>query len=233
MSNAWDRPLESGLRDDFDATIVRSTFGTDARYQAGAVVLLKWDLAGVAEDGPFEDTVLITLGSNWTTLDGGATITHESGKDRYFGAQSHYGKIIERCKEIGVGEALGARGNPFQAKVWEGLNFHFIRESINYGGEIGSREKVMPTVFNGEGAAAPVAAPVAPVASNVTNIAAAPAAASTNGAVIRAKLTAAAKQAADFSSFLDAAMEIPGVAEDDAIVAEVIDEAAFYASARG
>ena len=232
----WDRPLESGLRDDYNGTILKSYFGTDARYQNGQVVLLKWDIAGQTDDGPFEDTVLISIGANWSTLDGGATIVHDSGKDRYFTGGSHYGKVIARVTGkpedggLDQGELLASRGNPFQAKVWEGLKFHFTRESFNYGGEIGTKEKLMPTAFLGaEGGDAPAAttAPAAPAAVSTGN--------PTNGAtpepVLRAKLTAAAKSSADFAGFLDAAMAVEGVLDNDALMAEVVDEAQFYASA--
>lgn len=234
MSDAWDKPLETGLRDDYDGTVVNAFFGTDERYNNGETMLLKWEVHGLDEDGvAYEETQLITVGKGWETVDGGQTVRHESGKDRMFNNNSHLGKIIERCtKELGIGDVLRSKGSPYDAKVWVGLSFHFNREEQRYSGssEVKDTTKLMPTKYLGENAidlgGATQATP-SPVGDQ--------AAASSNGneQVLRAKLTAAAKSSGTHQEFLDKAIEIDGVVANESLLAEIMDEAQFYTTARG
>lgn len=242
----WGSDLETGLRDDFDAAIVNSYFGTDARYNNGETMLLKWEITGLDNEGiAFEDTLLITVGKGWESTDGGQTIRHESGNPKkFFNANSHYGAILDRTiKGLQIGNVLEGRGTPFQASVWTGLNFHFKRESKDYtiDGEAKVSNKVMPTAFNGEGAvpaAAPAAAAAPATAPTPAPAAATPAAAPTAPAAdpsevgVRALLKAAAITSATHAEFVDKALAIDGVVTNEGLMSEIVNEADFFAKAK-
>lgn len=257
MSNAdlWGRQLETGLRDDFDATVVDSRFGTDSRFQNGEQMLLIWTLNGTDADGaPFEDEHFIGVGKAWVTHDGGRSITHESGKDRFFNQNSIYGTIIGRAvSEFGMKDLLTARGGPMEASVWKGLRFHFKSEEKDYGGDIGKKSRVLPNKFLGEdggspgqssgstasvvsGAEAPVA-PSAPLQDPVTSpVQAAPVVGNGSGSGqgdgLRDQVLALARSLPTHSEFQDAAMELPGILDRQDLVEEIVQPEKLYVPAR-
>lgn len=230
----WGDQFETGLRDNFEATIVSSRWGKDARYQGGEPTLLIWKLNGIDSDGiAFEEDLLITIGKGWTTFDG-LTLSHESGNpDKNFNKSSHIAKLIDRvCTWPDAREVLASRSpSVLQAGVWEGFRFRFAQEQQNYGAGIEPSNKLLPTEFLGVVGAAPAAA-AAPVAQApaAQTVAPAPAAApATNGApagnvAIRAQVVAAAGAAATFAEFLEVAMALDGIMTDP-IMAEVANEA--------
>lgn len=233
LDESWE--TETGLLDDYVGTITRSWFATDARYQDGNVILLHWEIATTDPDHP-EVTEKFPVGSGWDSADGGATVAHEKGRQK-FNVQSIYGKIVDRVTKADgvlhdVFPVMKQRGRPTQANIWEGLTFRFKREEFNYGGEIGTRSRVMPVAFQGEGAQAPIPGATAAAAPAA---APAPAAAAVEvDPVAEARLRAAAKEAGSHQAFLDAALEIDGVATNDALMASLVDDtsAGFYATAR-
>lgn len=141
---------------------------------------------------------------------------------------------------------------PRSAALWKGTKWHWIAVEKDY--DFPDKEKpgervtgksitVKPTAFLGvvgdaaaggtatsTGVPAASSTPGVPAASS-TPAATAPSAASTTEvpADLLGPLTAAAKAAPDFNSFIDAAMEISGVPENGDVMGKVADEA-FYAS---
>lgn len=239
VDEAWD--TETGLLDDYVGTVKRSWFATDARYMDGNVILLHWEIATTDPEHP-EVTEKFPVGSGWDSSDGGATVVHEKGKQK-FNVQSIYGKIVKQVTaDDGTLHAvlpfLKKRGRPTQANVWEGLTFHFKAQDFNYGGDIGTKTRVMPQEFLGEGAqpeipgtngtAAPGthATPAAAPAAETATVDADP--------VVVARLRKAATEATDHQAFLDAAMEIDGVTTNDALMASLVDDSpsGFFATAR-
>jgi hypothetical protein len=232
LDESWE--TETGLLDNYDGTIQRAWFATDARYNDGNSIMLHWEIATNDPEVP-ETVEKFPIGGGWDSPDGGASVTHEKGKQK-FNENSIYGKIVKRTTQPDGAlhdafPALKAKGRPTVAAVWEGLTFHFEREEFDYGSEIGKRSRTMPVKFLGENAQAALA-------TETVTTAAAPAAApaSSNGVdpVVAAKLRNAAKESDTHTAFLDAAMAIDGVTTDDTLLAQVVDDsdAGFYATAR-
>lgn len=215
---------ETGLLDDYDFVIEHAQFATDARYNDGATLLLQLEGTATTEDGETIEghTVMVPCGSGWESRDGGATAVHPAGKTK-FNRSSFLGKIVDRCiKDFGIADVLMPRGEPTQAKTWEGLAFHFQRETISFGSGVGDKEREMPSAFLG--ADGQVKATTA-AGSNGGGAAA-------NPAVIEAKIKALAKAAANYTAFVDAVIEqYPEVVDDDALMARVVDDAGIWAEA--
>jgi hypothetical protein len=222
----------TGLLDDFEYSITDAWFARSAEIKNGEqlVLFLKGDTDNDAEP---EFEAHITCGPGWDTHDGGKSASHESRKERGFNKQTNYGQFIDRIVELGLADVLQARGKATEAKVWVGLKFHMKQKEFKtqIKGEDITYYRLLPEAFLGEVAegakSGEVAAPVATGAA--TNGAA------SNGAgakVLLAKLKAEAKKHDTHEAFVDAAMEIPGVTDDDDLLNQVIDEAAIYAMAR-
>ena len=148
--------LDSGLPDDVDITISKSVFGYLDTYQNGEVALLIWDVD--SPDADFEYPIIWPCGSGWEVKERGKRVEHP--KRSRFVETSTIGRLIKRCKELGIEDTLRARGNPRDASIWEGLTFHVKRErtEIPGGKERGLPEfqdHLMPTEFVESEAPAP------------------------------------------------------------------------------
>lgn len=217
----WDREFETGLRDNYVGTIVTSRWGRDARYDNGNTTVLVWTVTGTDDEGlAFEDQLLISCGKGWES-DDGVHLYHQSGKDKYFNQTSHVARVIKRAMELpGAGEVIKSRGEPMDATVWENLTFRLARESINYGGEIGGKDKVLPQEFVGvAGTTTP-----APVTTAAPTPAAPTPAATTNGA-LALQVRATAVAASSYQEFVDKAISLDGVMGDATLMASIADEA--------
>ena len=138
---------DSGLPSNFDGTIIAAEFTTDEKYtsQDGSpMTVLRLEFDHAAESSP----VLLSLGAGWEIADRGKRAVHANRNK--FVATSRIGRWIDRCvKQLGMFETLVARGAPTMAETWEGLRFHFERETVDYGAGIGEKEMLMPTAFLG------------------------------------------------------------------------------------
>lgn len=209
VTNSWDNE-ETGLLDDYTGTIVEAWFGVDANYNPDATLLFwKFKVDDPPSDLPDgETTERFPVGKGWQSFDGGDTIEDPERPGRVtLHAQSTYRRVIRTClEEFGMGTILENRGSALNASVWQGLKFHMARKEFDYGGEIGKKSRVYPAEFLGvEGEAAPAAAPA------------------TNGSAavdeeLLAELKRVRADASDFPSFVDAAMELPGVVSNGNLV---------------
>lgn len=227
-TNPWSTDFETGLLDDFDFTIVRSFFAPDAKYNNGETLLLQWEGKTDNIDQP-ETHVWFPLGKGWVSKDGGKTIVHESGKaDKYFVKTSLMAKLIERCvNDFGIGEILASRGGPFEAAPWQGLTFHMKSETITFGAGISDQTKVFPQRFVGAAAEAPVAAN--PAAAALAKAAAAKVEKPLREQVLDVMRPHKANN--DFVSAQSAALGVPGVTDDEELVAQLLDESGLFAEA--
>lgn len=236
--------FETGLLDDFDFTIERAWFAVDSRYNNGETVLLQWE--GKTDDADTPEThVWFPLGKGWSSEDGGKTIVHDSGKpDKYFVKTSLMAKLIARVvDDFGLGDLLETRGDPFTASVWPGLTFHMKSETIDFGGGgIEARPKVFPQKFVGvvdeAGTKPKAAAKPAAKSGGASALLAAAAAKKAAASAAPLSLTDQVKAAMaphkandDFASAQQAALELPGVAEDEEIINRLLDdgEGSIYA----
>ena len=160
---AWDAPTEDGVYGPdtpWRGTVKSAEFKTDPRYNNGETLLLEWVTETDSDDPEFEEfTVTFPCGNNWETNDGGATAERVDGKRPKFNSNSGYGRVLNRVTGRdadladnfkGILDVLENRGEPTNAKIWEGLTFVFDEESKDFGGEIGVKTRLMPVEFAGE-----------------------------------------------------------------------------------
>lgn len=213
----WETVESTGLLDDCDITITKAEFNYDAQYDNGETLIMIME--GTSNHEAYEDfTQFFSIGAGWDTEDNGATVV---GKDA-FNSNSQYARFFLAAIDL-AGDALTGRGFPDNASIWTGLKFHVNRATVDYGGEIGEKQVLLPTAFLGVDsgkaeAPAPAATPEPTGASNGTN------------AALRAKLMATAMASSDHDAFLETVMEkYPEVQEDDDLFAAIVDETGFYA----
>ncbi|MFA5637208.1 MAG: hypothetical protein WC977_15030 [Anaerovoracaceae bacterium] len=231
---------DSGLPSNFDGTIIAAEFTTDEKYtsQDGSpMTVLRLEFDHAAESSP----VLLSLGAGWEIADRGKRAVHANRNK--FVATSRIGRWIDRCvKQLGMFETLVARGAPTVAATWEGLRFHFERETIDYGAGIGEKEMLMPTAFlgvvDGKGnvSGGTVAAKVAddddfadePVATTAADDASDTDTDASNPLAgippkVRLELKKMAKQASDSDEFQALAMDANGASEE--LINRILDDA--------
>lgn len=229
---AWD--TDSGLLDNYVLTITNAYFAPNEQYNGGQTTVLHVEGTTDDPDTPvLTRPELLTIGDGWVSYDGGKTVQNTKGRTQFV-RNSAVGMWIERFKELdGAIAALKARGKlETESAAWIGLKVRLKREKIDYGGEIGTREKLLPVEFLGfvEGQAqaqaqAPVAVPV--------NTTPAPTNGHANGAGdLNATLADLARASDSHASFITQAMNIPQVATDPHLVARVVDASGIFAEAR-
>lgn len=113
----------TGLKDDFDGTIVDEVFTPDPQSGNWKVTLMTVDDAG--EEWP----VNYWLGNEWESFDGGETVKHPKGERQLFSNQSQYSDFIVHAMEAGARDVMYARlkdgMGPRVAANWHGMKFHW------------------------------------------------------------------------------------------------------------
>lgn len=158
----WETDDSSGFLTNFIGKVIDPYFNEDANYKEGALlaywecqvleILQEWegDLPRNDDDDPTV-TPSWACGTGWET-DDNDTATHP--KREQFHASSLYGRIIDVitgkvanygpqasrtdgqelvCDFDGLIDVLTERGDPRDAKVWEGLIFEFAELMIDFG----------------------------------------------------------------------------------------------------
>jgi len=116
---------ELGCRDDFDATIIKSSFGFEKENihnDIPSLIFTLEDKDGVASQ------VAFNTGSGWQIVDDGRQIEHKFRKNVVRG--SMYGFFQERVL-VGLRVDMRGRGIPTEADTWTGLMFHWKIEEIS------------------------------------------------------------------------------------------------------
>jgi hypothetical protein len=255
LSDTFDPFAPStGLPDDFDAVIKSAWFEFDPEFNNGQTLVLKMELETSDEDFGDHGTgeLLLSCGKGWETPDRGATAVRDDGNERkgFHQSTAYFLWIDGAIKCDGAEKVLrtAERGDPRKAAMWIGTAWHVNRKQIDYKGDIGVKDKLVPTRFLGEatalaqvvagnnatggsnagGGGAPtkkVAGPVAKAAKK-----AAPTQPATTGtgidAELRTQLRALADGAETHDQFVEQAFELAAVSEDDAVQQAVLDTAA-------
>lgn len=222
---------ETGLIDDFDATVTSAFFTTDAAYNDGETLLLKLECETDNPEAP-ETVLQYSCGAGWEAADNGKKAVREDGKRRRFNQQSGIWKLVEAAMNAGAGDALRTRGTPMEASMWVGLKFHIKRVEMGEGQYKTTRP--MPVQFLGEAGEGSKGSQAGPSPATATTPAAADPV--TNGAgmskVLEAKLKKLARDCADHESFIVAAFDLDGVDGNADAERAVVDEA-FFNAAKG
>lgn len=147
--------LSSGLMDDIDLTFEEATFGFDPAYNDAETCVLKVTVSSDDPDFDEENNVLLyPCGGFEPTDKTGRHAQHESGKPKPFNKNSGIGLLIGAMMDTDAADVLQARWkeddlSPFDAELYEGLSFHMKQKTINYGGEIGEKDRLLPEEFLG------------------------------------------------------------------------------------
>lgn len=267
MSNDNFDPFapSTGLPDDFDAVVKAAWFEFDPEFNNGQSLVLKLTLQTDAEDfgndGNGTGDLLLSTGKGWTTNDRGETAVREDGKgNKGFHQSTAYHLWIDGAIKCDGAEKVlrsAERGDPRKASMWVGTAWHINRKTISYGGEIGDKDKLVPTKFlgtandlreiqagGGASSGSPASGPAAAqkpaaVAKKVPGVVkkAAPSGVATTAtgvdAELRAQLKAIALGAESHEQFVEQAFELAAVSEDDAAQQAVMDggEGSIWAEA--
>ena len=223
QENAWE--TETGLPNDIDAWMSDCKFGMKDDYAKaitdigaeGSGLMFMFDL--MDEKGEIQGSQGYSIGTGWIVSDDGLSISHP--KRHNVVGSSMYGTLQNRVvKELGVD--MASRGSPLEAKVWEGLGFHWLQQPHS---TVSGEEKMglMPITVLDAKAGAPATTPAAgesvadKVAAAKAKLAAGKAGAGTADLVALAK----ANELADFQA---KALEMADVASNDELMASVLDD---------
>lgn len=232
QKHALDDQFESGLPDDFDGKVTDVTFMYHDKYMNGEVAVAQLTIASDELDEPIE--VLYPCGKGWEPSRDGSTLKHESGKPKRLNRQSALSLLAYHAYDAGFTSVSG--DNILVADTLRGLTFHWNRIAFNYGGEIGQRERLLPTklIDGGDKKAGKAGKAGKAASSSGEGKASTKAAAGKNDGVdeaIRAALTEAAQGADTYDAFVEAAFAIDGV-DGNGAAERLVANKAWYAEAR-
>jgi hypothetical protein len=230
--------FSSGLIDDCDITIREAYFAFDPNYQQGEALVLKMEVDTDDDDEP-KSTLMFPCGKGWEPKDKGARAGREDGRQKPFNKSSGIALLCAAAIETGAGDIIKDRGDPMQANIWEGLSFHMKRRRIDYGGEIGEIERLLPTEFHGDkskgaktgGGSKPAASAASTTKEDTPADEPAADVPALKGA-LKVKLMKLAKECDDHDTFLEKAYETEGVDGNPAAEAAVESPDGLYAEAR-
>jgi hypothetical protein len=224
----WNK-LETGLPDNFTATITNPEFTTAPEVNDGDVPFMQFSLIGTDEDGePYEGDARLKAGKGWDIEDNGRSVVRSDGKSKSFHENSGLGTAMRLLRDSGVDFSALVREKkmiPTEVGFWEGMTFLWKRHEDDFGGEIGVVARLMPVelVAGSEGKAggAAKAAPAKAAAKK------APAkAAKDEGGVsaeLRQRIYDIAYAAADHPSYVEQCVVEIDEASSDAAVLELIE----------
>lgn len=118
----------TGLKDDYDGTIVDAFFG---KPQSGGDNLMAF-LKVTADDGD-EVELRYGLGADWESYDAGKTVEHP--RDKYFNNRTAWAKFFTTAMKVGAKDEIGRRREglefrgPKDSRLFLGMRFHFNVET--------------------------------------------------------------------------------------------------------
>lgn len=142
--DGWE--LDKGVFRDFEGVIEDAYFAVDNSYGNGTLCLQLF-FTGPDFDKP--NRILLSCGKDWTAADAnGEEAEHATRKA--FADNSGAGLFVKHLVGLpGVREKMAKRGNQRQAKTYRGLKLHMSTIEVDYKGEIGVKEKLVPVAFLG------------------------------------------------------------------------------------
>lgn len=235
--SSWE--TSSGRPTDYTGTVEEMIFGYDSRIKGGEELIGIFKIK--PDDGDDVETdeegyvvENFTLGKGWKSLDGGET----AEGNKKFNKNTMYGRLIDHCiKELGsVDNAIAFfDGDTTEAKIWVGTHATWSEVDFPYPdkdnpGEMKHFTMNLPHEITKAGAGAGSGTAAKKAASGAAKKATGKA---SNGAGdIEGRLRKLAAAFDDHGDWLEQAMKIDGVADDDTWVAKLGDED-YYASLKG
>jgi hypothetical protein len=222
---------EGGYLDDEVVTVVDAYFAPDAKY-ASDQLCLQLFLRRDEADGDNEPVrQLFSLGNGWSSENNGASVTRVEGKKKVFHKTSSMGLFLGGLNATGAAKAmLGDGKSPFDANSYLGLQIRLGTVEVDYKGEIGKKQKLIPVEFlgfvdvdgDGQSGTVTAGAKAEPKAKGIVDM----------PDEVRVKLTELAKAAGTHAEFVEKALDVDGVQGNPALEAAVMKPAAFYASVK-
>lgn len=219
MSNEeWDEwGLSSGLPlADAEVTVTAMEFGFNNDIAAGRTFA---NFTFTTDEDGEEHEQSFSTGDGWEAKNKGAELGTENGKPRKLSNKSNYGLLVQSALEaVGGPEAMSKLGPGFRfASTWIGTKWRTGTvevESTKPGeSEAKKRDRIIFVEFLGRDGDAPAAAPAAAKGKAKATTAATP----DVDPELWATLIGLAKEADDHDAFMDAALELDGVAGNKAI----------------
>lgn len=220
-NDAWG--TSSGFRSDYNLTVTNSYWTPPTDKNTSWALI--WD--GVDEDGDeVEGGVRLNAGEKWGSFDGGETVDHEEGnetkggKPRQFHTNSGVGKLINTFIDQVDEETLEQLESPRDARVWIGSTWYMEEIDNSFTnrktGEEVKMTKVMPTKLISFGGVTPIGTSVDKTGDK-----------SSFDPQMVDKLREVAMGSADHGVFMNAALGLPGLTDDDKLVTSIADEDFF------
>ena len=127
-----------GFSVDYVGTVTRVRFGINDVYGSHtlrAFITTRFDKPQERNDGSVqtERTEEYNIGpsKDWEATDGGKAFRHNSGDpDRWINGQADYARLLKRLSELGARDALSARGDPAESRMWEGIRWHVVTQAV-------------------------------------------------------------------------------------------------------
>jgi hypothetical protein len=143
IEESWE--FTSGLIDDVDAKVVGSEFGYRDEYKTkDGTPLPVFVLKLQPEGGSDVVEAHYSLGKGWEPAPDGRSARKLEGKPK-FNQSSAYAMLCARA--AGLWPEIKRRGSTLYVGLFDGTVWHWNREKVEYGGEIGSKERLLPTKF--------------------------------------------------------------------------------------
>lgn len=205
-------------------TITEAFFATDARYNAGATPLLHW--VGKDAEGKMYSSADFhpswPCPNGWVSVDGGKTVRNPEGKP--LRQSSWLGKLAaqvrDACTAAGKREILDGF-SPWEASGYVGLTFDLETVEYDFGPGLGTKNRLMPVRFIAQGGGATNLAGTAHMAAPVPS--AGPATATVDSGSMLDKVRAIAQANNSYEAFQAAALSLPGVTADPALLGRIVD----------
>lgn len=227
---------------DFEFTVTDAWFGKSEAFSDKTgleTIFMHWVGTTDLEDERFTQLTEESfhpswaLGTDWEAVESGKKARYDGpSKKPRFG--KWYGRLCDTVLDITDHVAgtdqdpLGGDAHPSDASIWIGTKW--FMQDVEFPtlknpntGEVVSH--LMPTQYLGRGDTTVAASPSSSAASPQ------PDAAASNG--LRPQVEALAKSASSYGEFQAAALALPGVSADPALVLEIADEAKLYTAVRG
>jgi hypothetical protein len=222
---------------DFEFTVTDAWFGKSEAFEAAKegggppTIFCQWvgDVEGLegvpnlTEDG-FHPS--FELAVDWDVINDGKSVKYVgSGKERFgkwYGRM--VGEVFDFTQDIPEGQhPFDGDSHPRDAQNWVGTKWFMVDKEYDFG-RLGKTNKLMPAKFLGSGNAGSATVTAAATAT--------PAGDANDG--LRGTVEALAMAHTTYAEFQKAALAVPGVAQDTALVVQIADQTdnGIYATVR-
>jgi hypothetical protein len=120
--------VTTGLSDTITGTITDAYFSFDNSYDNGNTCVLRLT---VADPNLGEQSILYPC-RDFEPYDNGNKVRHTSGQPKNYNASSGMGVLIKSAIDAGLRDTLTAKGDPFTADIWKGLDVTFREKQFSY-----------------------------------------------------------------------------------------------------